>query len=151
MSTVALAIEPTSLVRQLDAERYSSGAGSDQELIGNRARQMHETLVDSLALTYRDAVLSATFRDLAEQWRTATRFESSLSEITRHPAYQAVIAIGDEVVPLLLAELRRRPEPWFTALKAITGVDPVKPEQRGDMRAMTDTWLRWGREHRLIR
>lgn len=150
MSTFALAIQPPPLVRQLDADSYSSGAGAEQEVVGQRARALHEAYVDSPVLTYRDAVLSATFGDLAAQWREATRFESSLSEIVGHPAYQAVIALGDEVVPLILRSLRNRPEPWFAALRATTGADPVTPEQRGDMRKMADAWIRWGREHRLI-
>lgn len=151
MSTVTVAIQTAPLIRQLDPEAHSSGAGADHEVVGTRTRVLHDAFIDSPALTYREDALSATFLSLAEQWRAATRFQSSLSTITQHPAYQAVIALGDEVVPVLLAQLYRRPEPWFSALKAITGTDPVRPDQRGNMRAMTDAWLRWGREHRLIR
>jgi hypothetical protein len=38
---------------------------------------------------------------------------------------------------------------WFWALKAIAGVDPVAPEDRGRVEAMREAWLRWGREQGL--
>jgi hypothetical protein len=57
--------------------------------------------------------------------------------------------MGTAVVPHLLRELERRPDHWFWALTAITGADPVKPEDRGKLRKMTDAWLRWGKEQGL--
>ena len=150
MSTAALAIQPLPLIRQLNAGAYSSGAGTDQETVRNRARALHDQYVDSTVLTYREALVSSRFHELAEQWHDAMRFESSLSEIAGHPAYQAIIALGDEAVPLILRELHRRPAPWFAALKAITGFDAVTPAQRGDMQAMADIWIQWGRQRRLI-
>ena len=70
--------------------------------------------------------------------------------MTAHPAYQGIIGMGAPVVPLLLALLRDTPDHWFAALAAISGVDPVPEHERGDVTAMSATWLRWGRERRLI-
>jgi hypothetical protein len=67
-----------------------------------------------------------------------------------HPAYQQIIGMGREVVPLILRELEREPDHWFWALKAITGEDPVPEQHRGRVRAMADAWIRWGREHGLL-
>jgi hypothetical protein len=33
---------------------------------------------------------------------------------------------------------------WFWALKAITDVDPVAEENRGDVVAMAKAWIDWG-------
>jgi hypothetical protein len=63
-----------------------------------------------------------------------------------HPAYQQIIGMGMEVVPLLLGELARELDHWFWALKAITGVDPVSPASRGKMREMAEAWFHWGRQ-----
>lgn len=89
----------------------------------------------------------AKFDRLAEEWRSAARFVSSLSQMVTHPAYQRIIGMGAEAIPLMLARLRRQPEHWFWALKSISGVDPVPEEERGDVEAMSRAWLSWGRQH----
>ena len=54
--------------------------------------------------------------------------------------------MGPDVVPLLIRDLAERPTHWFWALKAITGIDPVAPADRGNVRKMTKAWLNWGKE-----
>jgi hypothetical protein len=63
-----------------------------------------------------------------------------------HPAYQQIIGIGPDAIPLILQELERKPGHWFWALKSITGEDPVLPEHRGQIAKMTESWLSWGYE-----
>jgi hypothetical protein len=87
------------------------------------------------------------FRLLADEWRRGVGPLSSASKIVQHPAYQAIIALGPDVVPFILRELEREPDHWFAALRAITGADPVTPEDRGRMDRMAAAWIRWGREH----
>ena len=94
-----------------------------------------------------DARLEERFLELAAQWRTDTRFLSSMTQMALHPAYQQILGMGPQVVPLLLRELDRNPDHWFWALTAITGADPIKPEDRGHLRKMSEAWLQWGREH----
>ena len=86
------------------------------------------------------------FRRLAAQWRAERGPTSSISQLAMHPAYQQIIGMGMEVVPLLLGELARELDHWFWALKAITGVDPVSPASRGKMREMAEAWFHWGRQ-----
>ncbi len=91
--------------------------------------------------------LAELFRQLVERWREETRYLSSSTEIAMRPAYQRIIGMGPAVIPLILAELARQPDHWFWALHALTGADPVSPGDRGKLPAMTEAWLRWGREH----
>lgn len=87
------------------------------------------------------------FKELAAEWRADTRFESSPERSATHPSYQQIIGMGPKVVPLLLDELRQNkdnPEDWFGALAAITGANPVPPEDRGNFPKMSRHWLRWG-------
>ena len=149
MSTLALAFEPPPAVRVL--EPHHEGAGADLEKLEHQIRELRRALHNSLSITYREAALADAFHALAEEWRSATRFQSSLTQVTGHDAYRSIIGLGDEIVPVLLRELCRQPEPWFAALREITGAEPVLPHQRGDMRAMADAWLRWGRQQGLIR
>jgi hypothetical protein len=85
------------------------------------------------------------FARLATEWRSATRYLSSATDIAMHPAYQRIIGLGRPAVPLILEELQREPDHWFWALKAITGVDPVPSEHRGNIPEMTRCWLQWAR------
>lgn len=89
----------------------------------------------------------ALFRALAALWRRDTFNISSTSRMAMHPAYQRVIGMGSVAVPLILRELQERPDWWFWALQAITGVDPVPPSWRGSLHEMAAAWLAWGREH----
>lgn len=89
--------------------------------------------------------LENEFRTLARQWKEACGLLSSTSAMVAHPAYQAIIELGEPVVPLLLRELENEPVHWFEALKAITGHDPVSPDDWGNIPAMTAAWLAWGR------
>ena len=91
--------------------------------------------------------LATKFQELAGRWRDATEFLSSPADMINDPAYREIVAMGGPVVPLILAELKIRPDFWFAALREITGEDPVPPEARGDVRAMADAWLEWGRLH----
>ncbi len=98
------------------------------------------------ALLVPEPVTAERFAQLAARWKIQRGPISSLSEMVMHPAYQQVIGMGQSAIPLLLRELAQRPDHWFWALKAITGIDPVPPEHRGDLALMSDDWLRWGRE-----
>jgi hypothetical protein len=91
--------------------------------------------------------LESRFQQLAAEWRRDVGPLSSVSKIVQHPAYQAIIALGQDAVPLILRELERQPDHWFTALRALTGADPIAPEERGRMDRMAAAWVRWGREH----
>ena len=90
--------------------------------------------------------LGTKFQDLAETWRLETAYASSAYDITMHSAYQQIIGLGPQVIPLVLRELRRQPDQWFWALKALTCADPVNDEDRGDLHRMTDAWVQWGED-----
>ncbi len=87
------------------------------------------------------------FRRLADEWKAGRGPATTASMMTRHPAYKAIIGLGEAAVPLLLDELDREPDHWFAALRSITGANPVRPEDRGDLVKMAASWIEWGREN----
>lgn len=93
--------------------------------------------------------LAARFRTLADEWQAATQFLAGPAAACEHPAYRAVVALGPDVVPLILADLATSAEPWFAALRQLTGDDPVPPTDRGRPRAAAEHWLAWGRARGL--
>lgn len=67
-----------------------------------------------------------------------------------HPAYQAIIGMGAEALPLILEDLRENSGHWYWALKAISAEDPVVPSDSGSIKRMKRAWLQWGEAKRLV-
>lgn len=80
------------------------------------------------------------------KWVRETAHLSSPTKQVSHPSYLRIVGMGTEALPLILRELQHRARYWFAALSAITGEQPVKESDFGNVRAMRDTWLQWGRE-----
>src|SRR5947207_15496115 len=76
------------------------------------------------------------FHDLVKLWKRERGPYSSSAQLAQHPAYQQIIDLGPDVVPLLLRELERQPDHWFRALHALTGADAVPVANRGKVREM---------------
>lgn len=84
------------------------------------------------------------FHALASDWEKEVVGLSSTTQMSEHPAYQEIIKMGTKIVPLLLSELKNNPLYWLSALSAITGENPIKPEQRGRIKQMASAWIEWG-------
>lgn len=76
-------------------------------------------------------------------WQNETMFLSSISEITNNGAYRSIIDLGGDVVPLIIDDLLNSENHWFYALEAITGINPIKKEHRGDFNGMKSDWIEW--------
>ena len=87
------------------------------------------------------------FLNLVNTWQHETQFAPSVYEMVLSPSYQQVIGLGQEAIPWILKELERNPDHWFWALKSITGVDPVKSSNQGNIKEMANDWLEWGKEN----
>ena len=96
-----------------------------------------------------DAGLEAEFRILVEQWKSETGTSSLVQHQVQHPAYQRIIGMGQQAVPLILREMQRRPDHWFWALHAVTGEQPAS--SGATFAEATEAWLAWGRTRGLIR
>jgi hypothetical protein len=63
-----------------------------------------------------------------------------------HPAYLEIISHGEKMIPFILKDLQQKPSHWFIALKTLAkNCSPVKPEDAGNIKKMTEAWLAWGR------
>ena len=63
---------------------------------------------------------------------------------------RAIVGMGERALPLIFQELARSRGHWGWALTAITGASVTTTAQAGDIRAISDAWLRWGRARRYI-
>jgi hypothetical protein len=94
--------------------------------------------------------LKRGFQELADEWRERTGHMSSAISFTQDPAYLRIIAMGPAVVPFILEDLERTRSHWFVALRLITDENPIKAEDKGNVRRMADAWVAWGRERGLV-
>jgi hypothetical protein len=100
-----------------------------------------------------DKELETIFNGLAKNWREATGSYSLNMRRYSHPTYQALmLALGKEkiedVVPLILRELQRRPDMWFEALKVITKKNPAQDAKTFD--DAVAAWISWGKSEKYI-
>jgi len=105
----------------------------------------HEEPAPCTVLAPSQDELRVQFEELARRWRAETAPLSSVLLIVTHPDYQRIIGMGPRVLPFILRDLERELAHWFWALRAITGEDPVRAEDAGDMEKMRDAWLRLAR------
>jgi hypothetical protein len=86
--------------------------------------------------------LAESFREHVERWKNDTGHLSSIARMTTHPSYLRIIGFGEDGLPLILKELKERPDHWLVALNAITGEDPA-PEG-ATLREAVAAWINWG-------
>jgi hypothetical protein len=95
----------------------------------------------------KNLVAEQRFNNLAATWKSETELVSKVTKRIMHPAYQKIIGMGEAAIPLILKDLcEHGPDDWFWALTAITDENPITKEMAGDMLAMTEAWLQWGKK-----
>lgn len=87
------------------------------------------------------------FRRLEAVWKAETWYHSNPEKIIGHPAFQEIISMGEAVVPLMLRDLEQQPRLWVWALPEITGANPVREEDAGNITKMSEAWLEWARRN----
>lgn len=87
---------------------------------------------------------------LRDIWKEETSILSNTEQIASHPAYQMIMSMGFDAVQFILYELIGKPDHWFYALQTITGEDPVRAESVGNIPAMAEDWIKWGKEKGII-
>jgi hypothetical protein len=95
------------------------------------------------------------FRRLEAQWKADTQVLSDPGKIMGHPAMRAIVAMGEEVVPLILRDLQDKPSLLVWALPEITGENLAPPRTEGsflkwNVDTQIEAWLRWGRAKGLV-
>lgn len=94
-----------------------------------------------------EEIESLKFYTLASEWKKETASFSSITKKAMNQNYQRIIGMGEQALPFIFQELERHPDHWFWALTAITGINAIRPENRGRLEQMADDWLNWGKEN----
>jgi hypothetical protein len=132
-------------------------------IAGATSQQQQETIcsntsepsIDASLTSPPDCVVDPTikrwlrFQNLVDEWRHERGAMSSITEMATLRPYQNIIGMGEEAIPLILAELKSEgdePDQWFWALGAITGANPVSPEDQGNFAKMAQAWFKWAED-----
>ena len=117
--------------------------------IKSSVRSANNLIRETLStLTVDPNTLEDEFHRMADQWRKETGMLSVIQQKAIHPAYQRIIGMGKQALPLILRELETKRDHWLWALKAITGEDHGGPEHGFDQ-AVT-AWLQWGKQSNYL-
>jgi len=93
--------------------------------------------------------LEKIFTRLAKTWKKETGHFSLISKRYQHPAYKSILEMKDDAIPLILNELRRDPDRWFSALQELTGQNAAEGAQ--NFYEAVDRWVAWGTSHGYIK
>lgn len=119
----------------------SYGISEDSEKI---KKDKEDSLHHFLSTYSTENITEIKFAKLKAEWEKDIQFLSNTNEIVMHPSYQQIIGMGQEIIPLILTEMKSKLGLWFWALKSITGEDPVPTEEIGKITEMTKRWIDWG-------
>ena len=109
-----------------------------------------ESILTTSFQTTSEAGVGERFRRLSAEWKVQSRYLSNTAQMAMLKPYQRIVGMGFSAVPLILEELRRKPDQWFWALEAITEDNPVPPEAAGKVREMARAWIDWGTRRGLL-
>lgn len=123
----------------------NSTAGFSVEATG--IHKDFEEIWGSFTQSVSTQTIAQKFAILTATWKTDTKYFSHVRDVASHPSYLEIIAMGKKALPYIFEDLSRGPAPWFTALKAITRINPAPAEARGDITAITNSWLSWAQKN----
>ena len=97
-----------------------------------------------------DPAVRERFTELADRWYMETCLMSNSDRAAAHPDHMEIISMGEPVVPLILERMQDGRGHWDYALGNITGANPVKRADWGNIAAIHASWLEWGEANGYI-
>jgi hypothetical protein len=108
--------------------------------------------VDMHVVAEADKPLEEQFREQADKWDYETAHLSSPAQRFAHPSYVAILGMAndhrEEVIDLLLRDMKQNRREWFWALSYLTHENPINRKDAGRLDKMIDAWVRWGEQRR---
>jgi len=86
--------------------------------------------------------VEAVFNELYSQWQKETEYNSFIGSQT-NGIYEKIVQLGDPAVPYIINKIKEEDAHLFIALCKITGQNPVKKENRGNVKKMAKDWIDW--------
>jgi hypothetical protein len=102
-----------------------------------------EEKVMKLQLDVRGFKLRERFNQLKTLWAEETKMLSSTTQINNNSHYRQMVALGPDIIPFVIDELRAESNHWFSLLRELTGENPIIDADRGYMDRMAKAWIKW--------
>lgn len=135
-------------IKPISDKRAPVGVNREAQIIReNLENTMHGIIGMSVCMKhYYDNAVQRKFWEFKTKWKEETMLHSNSNEIIGNENYWKIINLGVDVLPYIFEDLAETHDHWFIALQEITGKNPVKPNNRGNVVAMTRDWLDWANE-----
>jgi hypothetical protein len=97
-------------------------------------------------------ILQNKFDLLSRQWRNETGGMSTIKDKITHPNYLLIIALGSDVVPYILNDLKKYRSFWYKALETLLNENLTIPKEKDfdNFETLRLAWIKWGKENRYI-
>ena len=89
--------------------------------------------------------LELMFNGLVKKWQDETGGYSVTTRRYANRSYHSILLLKEDAIPLILNELKVRPDWWFEALEVLTNANPVKPNSTFE--EAVNAWLEWGEKY----
>ena len=73
-----------------------------------------------------DSTIEREFAHLVARWKDETGVFSTTCDKVVNDSFLQIIALGKDVVPLILEDLKLEGGHWHTALRVLTGENPAR-------------------------
>lgn len=90
------------------------------------------------------------FESLRNLWFEETKYSSNIFLTANHPANLTLVKLGYQIIPFIIEDLKNNSSHWFITLSQITGINPIKSENRGNIEQMKNDWIEWAKENNYI-
>lgn len=105
--------------------------------------------IDDFFKRQKSVALGHKFERLAVWWESGTMHFSSSRMMKEHPAFQQLVDLGPDIIPLAMERLKRDLGVfWFLVLLELVD-NPPDTAVEGDMAEMRKRWVEW--EKKAIR
>jgi hypothetical protein len=129
----------------LDYLSKESGKSENWHYLGKSS-----PIQDKLYLIIEEETIEQKFNRLTQKWKEDTAGVASPTKKILNLNYLTILTLREKAIPLILRELERESDDWFLLLKILTEQNPVKSEDVGSPKRVTEAWLRWGRENNYL-
>lgn len=101
-----------------------------------------------------EPTLQDAFKEQSDKWSCETQHLSSPTQMMMHPSYLAIMGMAkehkDDVIRLMLRDLKEHRRPWFWALSYLTTDNPIKLGDAGKLDKMIKSWIEWGNRRGIL-
>ncbi|GAA0759423.1 hypothetical protein LRH25_01495 [Ideonella azotifigens] len=94
--------------------------------------------------------IGVEFQKLAASLFERQQYSSLLADLHHSEEYLKVISLGPKVVPHMLRDLQMNGNPWYLALRVLTGERVGQDLPEGNLRELAAAWIQWGTKQGML-